>query len=529
MKYVFILLVIATLSKAKVLSNSPCFPNYHIENLKNVQDKNGLGLLSPDMKIVHDCYQDVPNQEMNVMGNSSHTKCYVSTKMFFELFHNKKIPRCGQCLELHSVSLKTTHCIISGSFEITNPINKYIKYTDKTIVVDPALFMMLSGFYKETATDVLPASIKFVDCLYKTYPAAVLTKVDNNITELVLFNTNVIVESLLFKQSYYYADTTTTKFTLSTPTKNGQIDTDKVYQIKLFNFIGTSIFINIKFIPNIIFISSTPFPITYNESTSLCSFNPQTNIILKDGSMGDVSEDIADDDFFSWEIGYQPTGDPLPHIPLKKDDPSFIFENDTVGYSIKYPVPIRISEHYHYVTLITESDNPINLTYPKIYSSHGYDLNNLESFSCGSLAFKYSITKQPTNRYRLEFRINLILSKCHGFSNFYILRFKTIVGTKMTIVENYWTNRNALNYTVCNNSFECEIGDECDPTESNLKPLSDQVPKNYTKGCAPFCGVCAFGYSCNQAAKCVKNSVHNTRSGCLSIVIGLSTILLMLI
>ena len=147
------------------------------------------------------------------------------------------------------------------------------------------------------------------------------------------------------------------------------------------------------------------------------------------------------------------------------------------------------------------SNTPIGPSYPNVYCLNGEDRNDAEPFSCGSLEYTFNNTVE-NGKYVFFFRINLVLSRCHGFSNLYLLRFKSYGGVCNGIFQEiYWSFRNDLDYTVCPNEFKCNEKEECDSTNSNI--VSD-APLNYKEGCAPYCGHCKHGYECTQSGNCVK-------------------------
>ncbi|ELP84228.1 hypothetical protein EIN_064630 [Entamoeba invadens IP1] len=504
----FLLIYNSVLCQA-IVAESPCFIDIHAENYDDVGSVD-RGLVAHNAHIHDRCYDKVPDASKNVMGLSSQTTCYVPHYLFYKVHESSYVSRCGQCVELKGPSLKIAHCVVSGSYMINEGVTDLntIKYYNNTIIVENSLFMMLSGFLEKNEGTVLPVVFRMVDCLYKTNPSLVITEQTATESQIVLFNTNIIVPHIMFNNTIYH-NRFVAGFTIPRPQP---LNTTEVYKMKLFSNVGTSVIINFKFIKSEIYTSTTTFPISFDESTK-CYLRPEANVIIEKGVLlKNMTEDITRDDYFMWAMAFHPDrGNLYPNIPLTKENPTFTYTDVIGGFSIRFPAPLRISEHFVFVTLITESTKPVSPYYPNVYSLNGDNLNDSDHFFCQSLMFEHDTQMTASGLYRFTFRINLVLSKCHGFSNFYILNFLTQIGNTMTIKDVFWTTKYNMNFTYCEYTYSCSVGDECDPTDSKID--SDTLPpKNYSKGCAPYCGVCQMGYECNKAARCVPKTFHNTRN-----------------
>ncbi|EDR26359.1 hypothetical protein EDI_018180 [Entamoeba dispar SAW760] len=494
---VFLLLILIPESNCLQI-DSPCIIDTRVENIKFIGKKGIVGSKSQIAKL---CYDDVPEKNRNVLAYSTHTSCYFPLPSFSQIFQGREFPRCGICIRLSGPSLKSSICTIVGAtvMNVTTEEEK-LSYL-RTMFVDEEMFQHLSGFYNNYGEgSSLPVVAQVVNCPYKTVPSAVVKSIkeegDNYNTEVILFNTNLIIDKIELKGSYYYLNATSCLFNLIVP----KSFTSGI--LKLYDFVGDALALPFKLELSTIQTASSSLPGSLKDTP--CYLRLETQIL-------NTTEIV--DPYFSWKLYVHSQSNYNEVIQVDLKNPTIHFDNE-IYISLVYPYPVKISKHYSYLYSDYFINKPL-VKEPEFKTFAFIDSieNSIETNCLNSFALNKQVLFE-NNYYRIKSQLSMKVARCYAQINNIVVHYITNQDNSViTFNKMFLYPINDLNFTECPiGTFQCSFEDECNPTNSTIEPTNGELIKNYSDGCVPFCGTCKFGFSCNKAAKCVRTISLNLRN-----------------
>ncbi|ELP84349.1 hypothetical protein EIN_278190 [Entamoeba invadens IP1] len=231
-----------------------------------------------------------------------------------------------------------------------------------------------------------------------------------------------------------------------------------------------------------------------------CQFTPQ-NIIVGYLNSNDV--------YFDWVVASVPSVQVLfPETPIQNNQTTFD-ENGNAVISLRYRVPFKQVYFFDTFNCFVSSESKFTLEEVKINfmkndSSQEYTESSCENYSSNKTYH------QENNHFFMNYTLGLKVSRCGSFFNNYVLRFKGVPGTILSL-ESIFLDEN--NYKeglkLCPlGSYQCGTA-SCNPQEDSP---DDGGVVAFRKGCVPNCGVCPFNNVCTTSGKCILKENKNQRS-----------------